>query len=314
MCVRVKHMSQELIVSKIAAVVVGYEPDIKIMDELLSSLLNQVDLLILADNGGAEGYLAFSEDKRSRVKYVQMGGNKGLGVALNAGFECATEFGMDYLVTFDQDSHAQPDLIAKLLESMKTARAKDEKCAAVSPVFFDRRDGLEINFPFYQSVNGSIRAVYKADSPDGLVMADVLITSGMMIRTDVWQEGAKYNDGMFVDFTDSEWCFRVRSLGYHLYGSLNVSMGHALSDAPPVKFLGFSFFRYSPIRRYFYFRNTVAVCQMGHTPACWRRRLLSALLLRFFVNLLIDKEKIKSLKMMLKGIKHGRIMSLGGVH
>jgi len=300
--------------SKVAAVVVGYEPDIKIMDELLSSLLSQVDLLILADNGGAEAYLAFSEEKRARVKYLQMGGNKGLGVALNAGFECAIQCGMEYLVTFDQDSHAQPDLIAKLLESMNTARAKDEKCAAVSPVFYDRRDGMEINFPFYQSVNGSIRPVFKAESADGLVLADVLITSGMLIRTDVWQGGAKYNEGMFVDFTDSEWCFRVRSMGYHLYGSLNVSMGHALSDAPPVKFLGFSFFRYSPIRRYFFFRNTVAVCQMDHTPTCWRRRLLSALLLRFCVNLFIDKQKVKSLKMMLKGIKHGRSNSLGGFH
>lgn len=300
--------------SKVAAVVVGYQPDLTIMNNLLSSLLSQVDLLILADNGGAEKYLEHSNEQRNRIKYLPMGGNLGLGVALNAGFESAVQAGMDYLVTFDQDSHAQPDLISNLLDSMHMARAKDEKCAAVSPVFFDRRDGLEINFPFYQSTNGVIKPVFESVGTDGLVVVDVLITSGMMIRTDVWQLGAKYDEGMFVDFTDSEWCFRVRSMGYHLYGTVNVAMGHALSDAPPVVFMGLKFFRYSPIRRYFFFRNTVAVCKMEHTPPYWRRRLLTALMLRFFVNMLIDKQKIKSLKMMIRGVKHGNSGSLGAYH
>lgn len=93
--------------------------------------------------------------------------------------------------------------------------------------------------------------MFHSDDEHGLVKVDVLITSGMFISTHAWIEGSRYNDGLFVDFTDSEWCFRVRDLGYTLYGCLNVEMGHALSDAPPVKILGFSFLRYSPVRRYF---------------------------------------------------------------
>lgn len=298
----------------IAAVVVGYNPDIPVLDDLLVSLSSQVCLLILVDNGGSESFLMDRPDVKASVRYLSLQGNKGLGAALNAGFQMAVSEGIPYMVTFDQDSHASPDLIEKLESAMKYAKSRDERCIAVSPAFYDRRDGKKIAFPFYQSVDGVIKPVFTSDDPHGLVNADALITSGMFVDTQAWKEGITYDEGMFVDFTDTEWCFRVRDRGYRLYGCLNIEMGHALSDAPPVKIFGLSFFRYSPIRRYFFFRNTVAVCRMPHTPSCWKKRLSAALLLRFGVNLLIDKDRLRSFKMMVRGIRHGFRNSLGSAH
>jgi rhamnosyltransferase len=298
----------------VAAVVVSFHPEMPILDSLLASLLDQVELLVLVDNGGGADYLAADATLRERVCYLPLGENKGLGFALNAGFAEAVQKGMRFMVTFDQDSHAQPDLIERLQQAMDNAKRLDDKAIAVSPAFFDRRDGKEINFPFYTSVGGSIKPVFESDNAHGLVKADALITSGMFVDVQAWVQGIKYDEGMFVDFTDTEWCFRVRDRGYSLYGCLQVQMGHALSDAPPVKFLGLSFFRYSPVRRYFFFRNTVAVCRMPHTPALWKRRMITALMLRFVVNLMIDTDRKKSLGMMIRGIRHGAKASLGPVH
>jgi rhamnosyltransferase len=297
----------------VAAVVVGYNPEIPVLDSLLSSLVEQVELLILVDNGGASEFLR-SSPLRDRVHYVALGENKGLGFALNLGFSFAIESGIDYVVTFDQDSHAAPDLISRLHKAMAQARLLDSNAVAVSPAFFDRRDGKEIKFPFYSSEGGFIHPVLHCHNPNGLVKADALITSGMFVDTRAWKAGITYDDGMFVDFTDTEWCFRVRDKGYSLYGCLNVQMGHALSDAPPVKVFGLSFFRYSPVRRYFFFRNTVAVCRMKHTPGVWKRRMIMALMLRFAVNIVIDTDRVKSVRMMLRGIHHGLKASLGPVH
>ena len=299
---------------KVAAVVVGYLPEMDVLNNLLRSLMSQVDLLIFVDNGGGAEILHDSKCERARLVYHDMGGNKGLGAALNAGFELATRSGAEYVVTFDQDSHAEHNLISRLSEAMGRCKSVDSTAVAVSPAFFDRRDGKNINFPFYQSVGGEIKAVYSSDSESGLVKADALITSGMFVDTRAWKAGIKYDEGMFVDFTDTEWCFRVREKGFTLFGCLNVQMGHALSDAPPVKIFGLSFFRYSPVRRYFFFRNTVAVCRMKHTPALWKRRMIMALMLRFVVNIVIDTDRVKSLRMMLRGVHHGLKASLGPVH
>lgn len=299
---------------KVAAVVVGYLPEIGVLNNLLRSLVFQVDLLIFVDNGGGAEILHDSKSERARIVYHDMGGNKGLGAALNVGFEIAIRSGAEYVVTFDQDSHAEDNLITLLSEAMEKCKSLDSTVVAVSPAFFDRRDGKNINFPFYQTVGGEIKAVYSSDSGNGLVKADALITSGMFVDTRAWKAGIKYDEGMFVDFTDTEWCFRVREKGFTLFGCLNVQMGHALSDAPPVKIFGLSFFRYSPVRRYFFFRNTVAVCRMKHTPALWKRRMIMALMLRFVVNIVIDTDRVKSLRMMLRGVHHGLKASLGPVH
>ncbi|WP_119688454.1 glycosyltransferase family 2 protein [Pseudomonas sp. PGPR81] len=299
--------------SRIGAVVVSYHPDVEVLDDLLRSLLRQVELLILVDNGGGETFLTTDAVARQSINYIALGANLGLGAALNKAFAVAAEKGLDFLVTFDQDSHANADLIANLHQSMQCALSKDPKCIAVGPHFFDRREGEKIPFPFYVSDSGKIAPAFSTTSTDGLLRVDTLITSGMLVSVPAWVGGMKYDEGMFVDYTDTEWCFRARSCGHTLYGCLAVEMGHALSDAPPVKFMGLSFFEYSPVRRYFYFRNTMAVIRMKHTPAAWKKRLAQGLLLRFFVNIIIDKQRFKSVGMMIRGVSHGLAGKLGGL-
>ncbi|MFK0095475.1 glycosyltransferase family 2 protein [Pseudomonas sp. NPDC090592] len=299
---------------RVGAVVVSYHPEMPVLNALLQSLLCQVQFLVLVDNGGGERFLEEDAAARQQVHYLSLGENMGLGTALNHAFDLAVEAGLDYFVTFDQDSHADDSLISKLAECMGAALRRDPNCVAVGPHFFDRREGNKVSFPFYTSESGSITPAFATESPDGLLKVDTLITSGMMVSVPAWQAKGRYDEGMFVDYTDTEWCFRVRSRGGSLYGCLNVEMGHALSDAPPIKILGLSFFEYSPIRRYFYFRNTVAVIRMAHTPTLWKRRLAKGLLLRFFVNLMIDKHRVRSLRMMLRGVAHGLRCKLGGLH
>lgn len=297
---------------KKAAIVVGYCPESNTLIDLLISLVDQVDILVFADNGGCEANLLNSISLLG-IRYVDMQGNKGVGAALNRGFAIAVSEGAQYVATFDQDSQASPDLIKSLAAAMTNALVSDEKCIAVAPTFFDRRDGKKTSFPFYQTNKKRITPVFDSTREDGLIAVDVLITSGMFIRADAWSDGLKYDEALFVDFTDSEWCFRALSQGYHLYGCANVKMGHALSDAPPIKLFGLNFYRYSPLRRYFYFRNTVAVSLEKYTPMNWKRRLLLGLVVRFFANLIVDRERFQSLCMMIRGLRHGLTRRLGGM-
>lgn len=293
--------------------VVAYHPEMAVLDGLLEALSPQVELLILVDNGGGRDFLMADPLLRSNIHYLDMQGNQGLGAALNRGFAIAQASGVECLVTFDQDSQVSADLIERLHAALKRGQAKDSRCVAVGPQFHDRRMAEKKPFPFYSSAGGKINAVYASSDGDGLVAADTLITSGMMVTVSAWRRGFTYNEDLFVDYTDTEWCFRVMNAGQTVYGCTDVEMGHALSEAPPVKILGLSFFVYSPVRRYFYFRNTVAVIRMAHTPWRWKLRLGQGLMLRFFMNLLIDTRRAESLRMMLRGIGHGLSNKLGGV-
>src|SRR5690606_25538012 len=118
------------------------------------------------------------------------------------------------------------------------------------------RAGSKIRFPFYREVNGRIQAVSAVNKTETVVEVDVLITSGMLVKVSVWEQGVRYDPSLFVDYTDTEWCFRARASGYHIFADLEQEMGHAPSDEPPARIFGLNFFIYSPLRRYYYFRNS----------------------------------------------------------
>jgi rhamnosyltransferase len=286
----------------LAAIIVTFRPDAVVLRRLVELVKPQVDWLILVDNGGGRVYMYEGAAEDLVDSYVDLGKNLGLGYALNVGFEQAIKFGARYVATFDQDSAPPTDLIDDLKTQHLQLKKDGVKCAAVGPVFFDRRETPKKYFPFYFEESGLIQAVTRENcKKDELVQTDALITSGMLVRADVWANGVRYDEGLFVDYTDTEWCFRARANGYKLFGSMQIEMGHAPSDSPPARLMGLSFFRYSPLRRFYYFRNTVKFCAAPYVSWAWKRRLLLGLALRFGVNLIIDNKKWASLTMMARG-------------
>lgn len=288
-----------------AAVVVGYHPDIGVLGRLLISLASQVDTLILVDNGGSVSATEVEGIDKNIITYIDLIENKGLGAALNAGIRVAIESGAEFIALFDQDSAPPAGLIESLLGTHRLLAAEGRNCAAASPVFFDRREGVKSCFPLYQERNGKILTINSHSSAQRLVSVDALITSGMMIKAEVWQCGYAFDEGLFVDYTDTEWCFRVRHGGYQLFANLDLEMGHAPSDAPPARIFGLSFFRYSPIRRYYYYRNTTSFLLSKIVSRPWKTRLFIGICLRFIVNTVIDANKLNSVKMMTHGIWDG---------
>lgn len=288
----------------VGAIVVGYYPDYLVLNNLLLRLLDQVDCLVFLDNGGGKDFLNQFPSKKEKVQYIDFGTNMGLGFALNHGFELALENKCDYVATFDQDSELPENMIANLVDAHLALQVKGENCAAVSPIFYDRREGEKKRFPIYKEADGLIRVLSTSDDEKGLVEVDVLITSGMLVKASTWKSGLHYDPKLFVDYTDTDWCFRVRAAGLKLYVCLDQEMGHALSDAPPVRFLGRNFFSYSPIRRYYYFRNTLFLVRQQYVSWAWKKRLTLGLAIRLIVNILIDKNKISSFRMMWLGVIH----------
>jgi len=294
----------------VAALVVGYMPEPRALDALLVILLAELELVILLDNGGAGGYLADQPALRLQVRHVDMGGNRGLGAALNRGMQEARAAGFRHVITFDQDSAPPAGMAAALLDAMRGQQVRGVPCAAVGPSFHDRREEGGHGFPLYREEQGRIR-VMQPDPRAGLQEADVLITSGMLVDSDVWAAGLAYNEELMVDYTDTDWCFRVRAAGRRLFVLQSVRMPHALSDTPPVRVLGIHLLRYSPLRRYYYFRNTVYFVRRPYVSRPWRRRLLAGLLVRLCGNVLIDEQRLRGLGLSLKGLWHGLRGRLG---
>jgi rhamnosyltransferase len=306
-------MSHDLTTSSkplLAAVVVGFRPDHATLFRLLTLLSPQVDFLYLVDNGGCE---SIDLSPLSKCNYIPLEKNFGLGYALNVGFQHAIANGAEYVATFDQDSEPPSDLIAGLVNEHLQLQAQSIRCAAVSPIFFDRRETNRVSFPFYKEQSNKIAVMFPSPAYPPVIETDTLITSGMLIKASVWQDNLPYDDSLFVDLTDTEWCFRARSRGYRIFASTRIKMGHALSDAPPLRLFNLNFFHYSPLRRYYYFRNTILFCKTNYVSPSWKRRLYVGLAIKFVVALFYENNRWTQLKMMCSGVKAG-IQNIRGAY
>jgi rhamnosyltransferase len=297
--------------SKTAAVIVGYNPEYAVMYQLLDLVSTQVDTLILVDNGGAEAFSEFKGNGTVNYIYIDAGKNAGLGCGLNIGCRIAVEQGADYIALFDQDSAPPRDLIANLLSSHRKLVEKQINCAAIGPVYYDRRESEIKYFNFYREIGNKIITISPSSSDEQMIQVDALITSGMLIRSSVLLNGFYFDESLFVEYTDSEWCFRVRHAGYQLFADMHVVMPHTPAESPAVRLFGLSFYRYSPVRRYYWYRNTMVLLQSKTFGSRWKRRLFIGLCLRFAINIIIDSNKISSLRMMIKGMWDGLLNRSG---
>jgi rhamnosyltransferase len=297
---------------KIIALIVCYFPDKKILLNLVSKLNLQVTKILILDNGGIKGKIYSDLSAYKNLNLVSFGENIGIASALNYGFDFANRENYEFAITFDQDSDPSINMVAGLVYTWKSIRNINPKIGAIGPKFYDSRGG--VSYPFL-SMKGSgffVNKIYSAlDINFDVSPVDLLITSGMLVPVSMWMEGYKFNDDLFVDYVDTEWCFRVKNNGFQNYGYFGEQMNHQVSDSAGFNFLGMMVLSYSPIRRYFYYRNTIKYLHFNYVPFGNKLRILFGLLIRTPFIFFVDLNPIRSLKFAFLGLLDG-IAGQGG--
>ncbi len=281
-----------------AAVIVIYRPKIKDLAALIESIREQVDTVYIMNNGASGEVERFLEAQG--VQVFDMQGNRGIAMALNTAAAQAKKSGLDFLVTFDQDSVAKPGHVQGLYQCWREKQNQGVAVGGVGPGFYDTRSGQDFQYPFYRGRGLRVEKIYPSDA-GGIVETDILITSGMLVSVDVILKN-EFREELFIDFVDTEWCFRINQRGYQNFGCFNVSMQHELSEAAPKKMAGMTLLKYSPLRRYYFFRNCCYVLAKPYTPWAFKLRMGVSMLIRLATLWKIDENPGASLKMSLSGI------------
>ena len=182
--------------SRIAAIVVLYNPETSVLDNL-NSYVNQVEKIYTIDN--SEHINSSVVDKIKcikKVEYISKGLNMGIASALNTGAKKAIEDGFEYILTMDQDSKASSSLVSNLLLCF----LKDSKIALVSPIL-QHPKGRNIK---YESMK-SCEQVFTT------------WTSGNLVDLNIFKLSGGYKENFFIDYVDHEFCLRLNNMGFKIY-------------------------------------------------------------------------------------------------
>lgn len=292
---------------KIIAVIVTYQSNIDILKKLLQSLTNQVDSIIIVDNGSVNDIaLLVSQFSLKRISTRLLGKNMGVAFAQNAGIQEAMKKGATHILLMDHDSIPQPSMVSSLASAEEALTRKGEKVSAVGPRY--EFPGTNVSSFFVRFGLLRFKKIYCTDeNKPEYIPVDFLISSGCLIPVKALSEIGLMDDTLFIDHVDTEWFLRARSKGYSSFGVCNAVMYHSLGDY----LFDFWFGKkrtlpvHSPLRQYYIFRNSFLLYRRSYVSRKWMINDIIRLFLMFVFFSFKISPRVKHVQMMSKGVYDG---------
>lgn len=235
-------------VRNVVAVVPTFRPD-ETLIERLDALSAQVNTVIVVDDGSPlDSREILDRVEPAGYQLVRSTQNRGIAAALNTGVRLALERNADFVLTMDQDSALPADYVAACLRAFALA----DPATRLGVVCSDRING-----------EPSIPERYTAE---GLGIVREAIQSGFLISAECLRECGLFDERLFIDCVDTEFCLRIAERGYSIAVGPGTDITHSLGERAPLRPFGVpirrngqqvSYQYHGPVRRYFIARNNV---------------------------------------------------------
>ena len=297
----------------IAAIIVVFEAALEDLAKTLERLLPQVDLIILADNNvqahhknTTSALLDRYQTTQGKLVHLDIGYNSGVATALNLGVTQAKQQGCSHAVLFDQDSVPDPNMIAHLLAALDQLAGQNP--CVVGPAY-QCCNTRRHSFALQRSTFGWRRlSTYSALHP---LSTEMLISSGSLFSLATYEHIGPFDESLFIDHIDTDWCLRARSLGIELFIIPKAQMSHNLGAyAQRIWWGGWRYLPiHSPPRLYFMFRNSLALYRRQHAYFGWILFDLRRLVLVLSIHLLYHRSTAP-LASASRGLWHGLLNKL----
>jgi rhamnosyltransferase len=287
----------------ICGIVVTYYPDPVVCGHV-QAVLQQIDQVVVVDNGtqGTQAKQIETLAQMDHVVVLKNRRNEGIAAALNRGVRWAAAHGYAWVMTLDQDSRVRPTMIRDLWEAYDAFSDRD-RVALIAPQYDDPM--LQTHISFAQSRS------FRKYSP-----VRVTMTSGNLVKTEVFAKVGWYNEDLFIDLVDFEFCLRCHRLGYVILEATGAQLEHHLGEPSWHYFLGkrVPVVNYSSLRRYYSSRNRIWVYrQYGRDNIGWVLRDSLAFVRECVGIILFERDRRAKMRAVIRGIYHGLVGRLGPV-
>lgn len=194
---------------RFAAVVILYYPNEEVVSNILT-YSNYVEKMFIFDNTDKEDFV-FNLDllDKKKVDYLKDGMNKGIAERLNLGAQKAIEEGFDWLLTMDQDSNFSETDILNYVTNVQNF----ENINNVALFGVNEHNNQQRNGPIAQTEN-----------------VDTLITSGCLLNLSLFNTIGLFNESLFIDYVDYDYCIRSKINGLSLVKFQNILLNHQLGN------------------------------------------------------------------------------------
>lgn len=223
---------------KIAAVVILYHPPKDAISNI-KTYYDYIEKIFVFDNSEVKSLIKDDLSELPNVEFYQDLENEGIAKRLNEGCNLAIKEHFDWILTMDQDSSFSDDAVITYFNCFKQVKEK-EKIAMFGPK--------------YERYNNTSRNCIAKK-------VDKLITSGSLLNLSLFNEIGKFDEALFIDSVDYDYCFRAIIAGYSIIQFQNIYLLHSVGRIVCKSSLKTFFIIkkkkeiHSPLRLYYMYRN-----------------------------------------------------------
>jgi rhamnosyltransferase len=272
----------------VCAIIITFHPT-KGLLESVAALYPQVSRLVIVDNGSSEASMVYIDEVRRMYgcEVILNGHNLGIAAALNIGVRYAESEDCEWVALFDQDSVVVGSFIATMLQ-VYDRYVNPEKIAIIAPLYIDRASSIPM--PVTRDRSGNIRSS---------------MTSGSLIPIRIFHDCGFFDETLFIDYADHDFCLRVRSLGYVIVLSEKSVLLHSLGAITYYRFLGkcITTTNHRASRRYYITRNRVWLYKKYiWKDFRWTALDMSEMIIEIAKILLLEQDRKRKLHNVLLGV------------
>ncbi len=223
-----------------------FQPEQDVLENI-RALMAQVDALVVVDNGLSADFHAALEPFLNRPGFTLVVNpeNLGIGQAFNAGVKHLISQGCDFVLTFDQDSHAPDGFVDAMRNAFKEAQTRFGDVGILAPHWHDRHSGI----------------TYPNIGPGRFEMLPILttISSGNLIPVSTFSRVGFLEEPYFIDGVDIEYHLRCFKHGLRVVQTPAAVLEHSLGRQSTRRILGITIIEtvHNYLRRYYIARNRI---------------------------------------------------------
>ena len=210
--------------ASICAAMVVFNGDLEKAASNAENIIRQVDFFYFVDNGSDDlSPLETRFNGNEKVRFIKNGENKGIAYALNRALDAADEGGFDWLLTLDQDTVCDPELISVYSRCLHL-----EKLGIVCP-FIIHRGKCE---PDEYLAEPKLEAEF-------FYSYDRCITSAALTNVAAAKAVGGWNDELFIDAVDFDINQKLLLNGYSILRANDAYIVQEIGERIPIRFFRF---------------------------------------------------------------------------
>ena len=279
---------------KVAAIIVSYNPDNNLSDSV-NLLINQVEKIIIVDNNSEEEKIqnikSIKNIDKEKIEIILNKENLGIATALNIGVKEAIKQGYKWILTMDQDSKASIDMIQRMFTVYNQINEEERKnILSIFPNFVDER----------------VQSIEENSNMKTYEYVDADITSGNLLKTEVFEKVGFFDDSLFIDLVDTDFCMRLNEKNIKMIKVRDAILYHSIGEGQRVKgiFGSFNTSNHSALRRYYMTRNRFYTWEKYKHLNSFTLNRDKSLFKKEFVKIVLgEKDKVNKIKMVFRGYK-----------